>query len=154
MGDNKKMGNEQYDYHISQEDILLTIKNIAISVLSMMYLYTNFSIFIWAADSQWDIFDWPVLNNFKDVLDDWLSTILLIDFIQRPVDFVGRVIYAFHESPAHNPTNDGFKFLIEWVVYPILLLCSHIPCLINIMGMPTLIALWIYDKSMFIEWTD
>ena len=44
--------------------------------------------------------------------------------------------------------------MIEWVVYPILLLASHIPCFVNVLGMPTLIALWIYDKSMFIEWTD
>ena len=81
----------------------MTLKHIGVSILTMTFLYTNLSILVWAAESKYSIFELPVLNNFQDVLNDWINTILLIDFVQVPVDFVIKVMFAFHESPAHDP---------------------------------------------------
>ena len=97
-----------YFYH----DIWMYFYDVIASFLALTFLYTNWGILIWAADSKWSIFDLPIINNFQNVLDQWLNTLLLIEFIQIPVDFIRKVLIAFHDSPNHNPENDGFKFLI------------------------------------------
>ena len=88
---------------MDSESILLTLKHVAVSILTMSFLYTNLSILVWAADSKYKLFELPIINDFQDVLDDWLDTIMLVDFVQVPVDFVIKVMEAFHKSPAHDP---------------------------------------------------
>ena len=44
--------------------------------------------------------------------------------------------------------------MLEWIVYPLLLICSYMPAFINLMILPTLMALWLIDESIFVEWDD
>ena len=78
----------------------------------------------------------------------------MVDLVELPVNYVSEIVLAFHNAETFNPQNEGFILMLEWIVYPLLLICSYLPAFINLMILPTLMALWLIDESLFVEWDN
>ena len=79
---------------------------------------------------------------------------MMVDLIEMPVKYVSEIVLSFHQAEEFNPQNEGFILMLEWIVYPLMLIAAYFPAMVNVMILPTLIVIWMMDPSIFIEWSN
>jgi len=105
---------------------------------------------LWALEA-WDLISLEWVDPIEEWFDSlWLS-ILELEFINRPLTATENVLAALSEDRRFNPENDGLVLLFMWFVYPLVWNFTVPLDLINILTLPVLIILYLFDENLFID---
>ena len=97
-----------------------------------------------------------VLDYFgiTDVLPiyEWIEkTAPIFEWVRWPIDYVKEISLEFTYSENFTPSNEGFLFYFNFIVYPLLYTLLNNICPITILNMTVLVPIYTIMPELFID---